>query len=47
MEKVHKICGNCTEKNFCRGMCRELNNYLVNKQKQNKDTIKKEHKKSH
>ena len=35
MNKIQEICGICTEKHFCRGLCKEMNNYLINKQKEN------------
>ena len=35
MNKIQEVCGICTEKHCCRGLCREMNNYLINKQKEN------------
>lgn len=31
MDKVHEVCSNCTEKHCCRGLCKEMNDYLVRK----------------
>lgn len=31
-----KICENCSEKYCCRGLCREMNDYLINKKKERK-----------
>lgn len=39
MEKVHTICSNCADKYCCRGICKEMNDYLVKKNKEKKDKV--------
>lgn len=37
MEKIFKVCDRCGDKHCCRGLCKEMNNYLVKKrEKENK-----------
>lgn len=33
---IYEICNKCTEKHCCRGLCKEMNDYLVNKNKKDK-----------
>lgn len=33
MEKVHEVCNHCSEKHCCRGLCKEMNEFLINKKK--------------
>lgn len=33
MEKIYKVCDKCGDKHCCRGLCKEMNDYLVNKNK--------------
>ena len=36
MEKVNEVCRYCSEKHCCRGLCKEMNDYLIKKRgKQN------------
>lgn len=36
MEKVNEVCRHCSEKHCCRGLCKEMNDYLIKKRgKQN------------
>lgn len=35
MEKITKVCRYCSEKHCCRGLCKEMNEYLV-KENENK-----------
>lgn len=35
MEKVHSVCNRCGDRHCCRGICKEMNNYLANKNKKN------------
>lgn len=41
MEKSYTICSNCGDKHCCRGLCKEMNDYLV--KKKNKKTKGKYH----
>lgn len=34
MEKIYSVCNRCGEKYCCRGICKEMNDYLVNQKKQ-------------
>ena len=36
MDKVHEICDNCGDKHCCRGLCKELNDYLIKQKKEKK-----------
>lgn len=36
MEKKNEVCRYCSEKHCCRGLCKEMNDYLVNKEKKNR-----------
>lgn len=31
MSETREICSNCGDKYCCRGLCRELNDYLINR----------------
>lgn len=31
-EYVHEICSKCGDKHCCRGVCKEMNDYLVKKE---------------
>lgn len=33
MDKVHQVCYNCGDKHCCRGLCKKINDYLINKNK--------------
>lgn len=36
MEKKYEVCRYCSEKHCCRGLCKEMNEFLVkNKEKEN------------
>lgn len=39
MEKVYEICGRCGDSYCCRGICKEMNDYLV-KQKNRQEKRK-------
>ena len=41
MDKVHEVCNNCTEKHCCRGICKEMNDYLVAKRNKSSKTDNK------
>ena len=34
--KIHEICDNCGDKHCCHGLCKEINDYLVEKRKEKK-----------
>lgn len=36
MEKVYQICNRCGDRHCCRGLCKEMNDYFVNKNKKNR-----------
>lgn len=38
MDKIHEVCNNCTEKHCCRGICKEMNDYLVAKRNKSRKT---------
>lgn len=38
MDKAYEVCNNCTEKHCCRGTCKEMNDYLVNKRNKSSKT---------
>lgn len=31
MDKVYSVCNNCVDRHCCRGLCKEMNDYLVKK----------------
>lgn len=31
MEKVYQICNRCGDRHCCRGLCKEMNDYIVKK----------------
>ena len=33
MEKIRTVCRYCSEKHCCRGLCREMNDYLLKERK--------------
>lgn len=33
MEKNYQVCKYCSEKHCCRGLCKEMNEYLMNKRR--------------
>lgn len=37
MEKVYTICNHCSEKHCCRGLCKEMNDYLVERRKKERN----------
>lgn len=39
MDKIYEVCNNCTEKHCCRGLCKEMNEFLINKKKEKKKKI--------
>lgn len=34
MEKIYSVCNRCVDKYCCRGVCKEMNDYLVKKNEQ-------------
>ena len=34
MDRIYGICTNCGDKYCCRGICKEMNDYLVERRKQ-------------
>jgi hypothetical protein len=38
MERDYRICKYCSEKHCCRGLCKEMNEYLTRSKKKNKNT---------
>ena len=34
MSETREICSNCGDKYCCRGLCRELNNHLINRKEE-------------
>ena len=34
MQKINEVCQYCTEKHCCRGLCKEMNEYLIKKKKE-------------
>ena len=39
MEKKETVCRYCTEKHCCRGLCKEMNDYLVKQNEMNKKKV--------
>ena len=40
MEKNYQVCRYCSEKHCCKGLCREMNDYLISKK--NKEILNNE-----
>lgn len=36
MEKVYSVCNRCGDRHCCRGICKEMNEYLIKKKKERK-----------
>lgn len=31
MDKIYEVCNHCSEKHCCRGLCKEMNEFLIKK----------------
>lgn len=39
MGKKYEVCSNCSEKHCCRGLCKEMNKFLIDKEGDNNYSV--------